>query len=702
MPNIPQINVGGTVYKLKDAELRDKFDDLKSALDENAESLGDALHLSPLAFALIKSGNIIGPTTGDEASNASYSYTANYLPVHAGNQYRLISTGKLYGAWYDSDKMYISGLQYDTASVDATVTAPNNAAFVRVSCLTANIDDLDIIPYQVFSSPDVKQANLSISYENYRTYLPTLADAALNTIYNITMRSDSHQSDYPTKMGYTTLTLITIGTSLYKEQYVLPTWVGGACAKRRYYNSAWHDWEYSYDDNARFKRITHVSYTDYESLLPTLADAVPNSIYFITMRANAHPSDYPTALGYNTYTLLTITDEGLTYKEQYVFPTSPSDKTFAKRRFYSSVWHDWEYFDISNYFTYETMPVNYENYMTYLPTLANAKMDSVIVLTMSPDAHQVDYPVGMGYTTNELITIGAGTYAIQYMLSTDVNGKIAKRRFYSSAWHDWEYTNPSRGSIVIGTGEQYETLTEGLDAAYRIGNCDVTIRPETFDIVAEMQELYGSDYFENESFTNRGILIGKGNKYYFESGSQVNCVLPSNASEIAQNRFSPFKSGDGNYEIIGLRVYTEFCRYCVHDEMDGVGNYHHIYKDCYMHQNDTGAGYIQCIGGGLGAHGLIDIDGCVFESDTAESNDEGIVSWHNGSPANIQSFINIRNCYFINGHVRFSWYGESELVSEMCISGCSFKNTVYDVRAENPSALIRNISVREWNNEVRN
>ena len=447
---------------------------------------------------------------------------------------------------------------------------------------------------------------------------------------------------------------------------------------------------------------THIGPWNYSTLLPTLSQAPLNSIIIMTFTQAQHPADYPTRCGYQTFTLLTYGFSEI--KVQYVIPNvfpPTALGVYGMRSCINGEWGSWSYSELKKTFkwTEHIGPWNYGTEMTYL---GNARANSVNAITMTEAEHQPDYPSGCGYRTYTLVTIGEDDYRLQYMLPQGLNGIYAFRAYYNSAWQNWSYknTNNGRSRITVGaSGADYTSLSEALEVAYSTQNCDVYVMAGNYDVVADFKNRFGNDYFENQSFTDKGMIIGHGCKYMFEAGSTINCILPSTASTTAQNLFSPFMAGQGDYEIYGLHVYSENCRYCVHDEKDSLDDYTHIYKNCDFHHNDTGAGYPQCIGGGLGAHGLIEIEGCVFKSEGV-ANTEGIVSWHNGSEPNIQSRIYIRDCYFVNGCVRLSWYGTSTLETQMYLTNCSFKNIAYVERGETQESTTINTKIYAWNNET--
>lgn len=546
-----------------------------------------------------------------------------------------------------------------------------------------------------------------VSFNNY-TALPTFGAALPNSLYIVTMSEAVHQTDYPTQMGYPSGVLITYTSDTQGVRYQeFLDWQQFKYARRRYTNNAWSSWAVrdlkqidngvvTYDklntalQDKLFKYVGQVSFNNY-SLLPTFGDALPNSLYIVTMSAEVHQSDYPTGISYPSGLLITYTNDtqGVKYQE---FLDWINYRT-ARRRYTNSTWSAWSYATDPSAIQRYMQQVNYNNYQSVLPTFADAPINTTYTVSMSDATHQTDYPERFGYPTGLLTTVGESVYKVQ-TFENPMTQDIAVRRFVNDAWSNWAYYFNS--TVIVNAND---ILIDKLEEAYTRGNCKVYVNAGTYDIAQEYMDRYGSDYFDSEIFTDAGPLLGKGCEYYFETGVNVRCVLPVTASAAAQNYFSPFNAGDGDYTVVGLNLYSEFCRYCIHDEMRGVGDYHHVYKDCNLHHNDTGAGYGQCIGGGLGRYGLIDIEGCIFESDTLVPANS-CVSWHNGGNSGVRSRINIHNCYFKTGTVRFSWYGTSTEISVMTVSNCSLPYEPF-TSAETQESTVENVSMLKWNNEIR-
>ena len=83
----------------------------------------------------------IDDTTGAVSGGAYYKHT-DYIPVVGGQKIYIMTeqTTARWGAWYDKDKNYISGI---TNYSQTEATAPNNACFIRLTCKTTDTGNLD-------------------------------------------------------------------------------------------------------------------------------------------------------------------------------------------------------------------------------------------------------------------------------------------------------------------------------------------------------------------------------------------------------------------------------------------------------------------------------------------------------------------------------------------------------------------------------
>jgi hypothetical protein len=253
--------------------------------------------------------------------------------------------------------------------------------------------------------------------------------------------------------------------------------------------------------------------------------------------------------------------------------------------------------------------------------------------------------------------------------------------------------------IVSPDGDkEFTMLKDAIEHATKYWNSRLIIHDGTYDLITE----YGEE-IEDSSASNPGLILRNNITVIFSGKSKVVCNYQGDTYNV-RKFFSPFNSGVGGFTIIGLNLECSNTRYCVHDERGSSGDeYFNYYKDCRMKLDNRNNpdGYRAVIGGGLGKSGRISVVGCYFES--VGTSDYPVVSWHNNAASNSQSFIVIEDCYIDGDNgFRFSWYGESELISNMQISGCSVgRPTEERAETSDGSSPIHNTSVLEWNNEIR-
>lgn len=256
-------------------------------------------------------------------------------------------------------------------------------------------------------------------------------------------------------------------------------------------------------------------------------------------------------------------------------------------------------------------------------------------------------------------------------------------------------------AITIGTGKQYTTLKEGIAAACAVPNSHVIVYPGTYDLISEFgsEAVYGHTVY--------GIPLSNGVTVEFMAGSYVVAENTEDDTWVYTN-FQPFYSA-GDFTLIGANITATNTRYCVHDEHGGYDTQHHVYKDCVMKYINTFSActYVQCIGGGLGEHGYIEIIGGCYTTDTVASATQTAIemqqpiSYHNGQRSGCDGKIFIRDVYLGDkGHFRFGKYGPSTTVTPIYISGCSMGAAI-DMMYENSDYHVDNFSLTEWNNTIR-
>lgn len=295
---------------------------------------------------------------------------------------------------------------------------------------------------------------------------------------------------------------------------------------------------------------------------------------------------------------------------------------------------------------------------------------------------------------------------MQYIIKADF-AKIYHRDYYES-WSEWrldidnttDNTNVKK-VITCGEGKEYTTLRSAIARGCELG-CEVVVYPGTYDL---------KDEFPNVQVNHDayGIALYGGVYVKFLPGSYVKAIFDNTDRWIYDN-FQPFYS-TGDFTLEGLNIECANTRYCVHDEHSGKGTYKHVYKDCVMKYTNEheDINYAQCIGGGLGEHGYIEIDGGYYESKTTVpvptltlEESQMPITYHNGYSQNCDGKIVIKNVYLADkGYFRFGMYGSSQIKTKIYISGCSMHKPIWNMY-ENSDYTVENFEIIEFNNEVRN
>ena len=257
-----------------------------------------------------------------------------------------------------------------------------------------------------------------------------------------------------------------------------------------------------------------------------------------------------------------------------------------------------------------------------------------------------------------------------------------------------------------GTGD-FTTLKEAIEYANKGSGITINVMRGTYDLIEE----FGDEYFN--SFTSStsesaGLSLGYGTKIVFASDSKV-IANYTGANEYVPKKFSPFnkKYNSGGFTLENLTLECSNCRYAIHDEdASNADIYHNVYKNCNIkidNSSNTQWGAKQCIGGGLGQCGYIEIDGCTFDSVLAEGTQNyGVVSYHNASNATAKSNIIVKNSYFGKGQtVRASYYGTSEKITTVSVTGCGLGSAPI-VTAETSGSTTVNVEIKSYANEIRN
>lgn len=248
------------------------------------------------------------------------------------------------------------------------------------------------------------------------------------------------------------------------------------------------------------------------------------------------------------------------------------------------------------------------------------------------------------------------------------------------------YTVNSSGSIL-----------EGVKYCYDHGITELHVEAGEYDVIAEYENYYGSDYFDNyidysQDDFDAGIWL-QNIKVVFNPGAKVVCKYTGDNTNVS-NYFAAFATGN-NVEIEGLVLDAENLRYGIHSDFNsGADNTYFIMKKCDIkHVRFDGN---KCIGAGLGVHVTWLFEDCIFRT----TGNYYAVRIHNNYNGASCSKIVIKDCYIDgDGYFLFTSYGSSTDQTNIQVSNNSYKNEPV-VQKENPASE-DNMTLIAWNNELR-
>lgn len=261
-------------------------------------------------------------------------------------------------------------------------------------------------------------------------------------------------------------------------------------------------------------------------------------------------------------------------------------------------------------------------------------------------------------------------------------------------------------TITVTKTGRHSNLIAAILQAEQYENAIVKVEDGIYDIIADMKEIYGNDYFDNYTHTDvhsGGVELKNNIKIIFTAQAKVVCNYEGDNTQVMQY-FSPFIGGYKGFTLENLDISASRVRYCVHDDNGWFNSpYQNNYINCKMYldnRQNTAWRSNSCIGGGFGKSGIINIISCEFETEDTGIAFNTPVSYHNSSVADAQSYVYLRDCYFKQDNTfRISYYGVSNKMSTAKVCGCSFGAQPF-VSSEAGATNV-NVELIEWNNEIR-
>lgn len=303
-----------------------------------------------------------------------------------------------------------------------------------------------------------------------------------------------------------------------------------------------------------------------------------------------------------------------------------------------------------------------------------------------------------------VIIYRAGTL-YQTQIAMPTTGGLFARNRLNSVWNTWRRIDSSPRVYHVekdGTGD-FTSLVDAINDATQYMDSKIYVGAGTWDICDEL----GETYLNEVSSKKRGVYLKNRVHLIFASNSKVVCNY-TGAREDTMTWLSAFNAGQYGFTLENANIECSNVRYCVHDERDSESeSYVNKYINCKMYLNNSSNTVIRTcnpIGGGLGKNGYIDINGCWFKGEPTQVyvSQLPLVTYHNSASADAKSHISVKNCYLHgDGRFRFNWYGQSQLITDVEVSGCSMGSSILSQAEVSGSSPYENISIIEWNNIIR-
>ena len=247
-----------------------------------------------------------------------------------------------------------------------------------------------------------------------------------------------------------------------------------------------------------------------------------------------------------------------------------------------------------------------------------------------------------------------------------------------------------------GSGD-FTKLVDAIQEATKYLDSIVYLGAGEWDIISE----FGNTYMDNVSSdkTTWGLYLKNRIHLIGSSNSIVKAVYTGNNANVTQY-FAAFNAGKYGFTMENINIVDDHIRYSVHDDRGNSFNeqYSNKYINCSM--KHTNGMYGDCIGGGLGINGLIEIRNCYFEGD---ANVERLVYYHGNNysgATDAQCKMIVTDNYFANsGSFKLTKYGDSTKVSTAYVSNNSL-GAALEVNSGS-YAPNDNMELIAWNNEVR-
>ncbi len=504
---------------------------------------------------------------------------------------------------------------------------------------------------------------------------------------------------------------------------------------RTFSANTWSNWSASEIDGYAKCADTFGVYNVNASNLASLNNAELNKIYLINRTASTTTTNFPSDFGTGNailYTQKSIYDSGANYSLKFQFLIKETGGLWF--RMYvsaTSVWSSWKHTEYGNVTAMDTFGV-YNDNAGNLASLNDAEVNKIYLINRTASTTTTNFPSDFNTGEGTLVTYKSNytsSWFIKYqvLMKYKPNGGIWFRTYASATntWSSWFRADAST-EITIGQGKMYSTLREGLAEAFRHYNAKVIVYPGEYDLVQEFADVLPTISDHN------GCLVGKGMHVVFMAGAHVSAMVEK--GDYTDEQFNKIKlyfhpfgfypdsaNLNDDFTIEGLDIRAKHTRYAFHDDY-GLSQEPCVHKfvNCKMYFENTNTtaqnNFINAIGGGLGRHTTVIVDGGYYECNIAVGSSiimsgdpdyaQQPIAYHNttASDEDSESKIILKDVYFADkGYFRATALGGSSVTSKIYISGCrSYFPPLLQKGSSVPSeAPYFNVEVKaSWNNEV--
>ena len=326
-------------------------------------------------------------------------------------------------------------------------------------------------------------------------------------------------------------------------------------------------------------------------------------------------------------------------------------------------------------------------------------------------AYQTD-PVATYYSNNGIVLLKGQEQIVNPIanITQYPYGGSIKKTFYADSLVLADADNKDLSTLIGGlvskniytckkSGGDFSTIVSAINYINDNDIMDAVlyVGAGTWDLIDEL----GDAYVESVSSSKRGLYLKNRIHIICSSKALITCKYTGSRADTIE-WLSAFNAGEHGFTLENATIESDNVRYTIHDEHGYSGSTPYINKYINCRMKHTNGMYINCIGGGLGIDGYVEIRGCHFEGDATAGNPR-LVYYHANNElgeTSARGFIEVHDNYFDGlGTFGVLVYGDSIEMSTAYVSNNSLGSAL--VKSEGSYAPNDNIEMIAWNNEVR-